>query len=128
MLQQITKGIRVTVASRYHGTVFHNKITRHAFAYHIAIENQGKNAVQLLTRHWKVQEALDPNSIVSGEGIVGKKPVLQPGETHTYSSICYLCSPVGLMKGIFMMINLSTTEKFEVPVPPIQLSAPFILN
>ena len=74
MLQQITKGIRVTVASRYHGTVFHNKITRHAFAYHIAIENQGKNAVQLLTRHWKVQEALDPNSIVSGEGIVGKSP------------------------------------------------------
>jgi ApaG protein len=39
--------------------------------------------------------------------VIGKKPVLRPGEQHNYSSGCLL-SPYGAMKGHFNMINFTT--------------------
>ena len=71
---------------------------------------------------------LNDNEIVDGEGIIGKKPVLKPGELHTYSSGCLLASPYGAMKGYFNMINFTTTKTFKVFVPTFRLSAPFALN
>jgi ApaG protein len=66
--------------------------------------------------------------IVDGEGVIGKKPVLKPGEKHTYNSGCLLSSPFGAMSGYFNMINFTTTKTFKVIVPTFKLSAPFALN
>jgi ApaG protein len=65
---------------------------------------------------------------VNGEGVIGKKPVLKPGEVHTYSSGCLLASPYGAMYGFYRMINLNSTKKFNVVIPTFKLSAPFALN
>jgi ApaG protein len=57
-----------------------------------------------------------------------KKPVLKPGESHTYSSGCLLSSPHGAMRGFFNMINFTSTKAFKVIVPTFKLNAPFALN
>jgi len=128
MVTQITRGIKISVLTSFEGTYFKNYKIHFAFSYEITIENQSKDSVQLNTRHWEILDSLNENEIVDGEGVIGKKPVLKPGETHTYNSGCLLSSPFGAMSGYFNMINFTTTKTFKVIVPTFKLSAPFALN
>jgi|SRR5690554_5940322 len=128
MVSQITQGIKVSVVTNFEGIFFKNYRLHYAFVYRITIDNQSKNSVQLLNRHWEIMDALSEPQIVDGEGVVGKKPVLKSGESHTYSSGCLLVSPFGAMKGYFGMINFTTTRKFKVLVPTFRLGASYALN
>lgn len=128
MITQVTRGIKITVSTSFEGTFFKNYKLLYAFAYQITIENQGKDTVQLTSRHWEISDALNYPEIVDGEGVVGKKPVVKPGESHTYSSGCLLASPIGAMKGYFNMINFTSTKQFRVIVPSFKLNAPFAIN
>jgi ApaG protein len=128
MVQQITKGIRISVRTRFEGSFYKSYRLHFGFGYEITIENQSKDSVQLNSRHWVILDALNYTETVDGEGVIGKKPVLKPGESHTYSSGCLLTSPVGAMRGFFNMVNFTTTRKFRVKIPTFKLSAPFALN
>lgn len=128
MVSQITRGIKISVSTSFEGTYFKNYRIQFAFSYHITIENQSKDSVQLNTRHWEIYDSLNDREVVDGEGVIGKKPVLKPGEKHTYSSGCLLSSPFGAMHGYFSMVNFTTTRTFKVYVPTFRLSAPFALN
>ena len=128
MIQQITRGIKISVETDYEGSFIKDNITHYAFTYRIEIENQGKSSVQLLTRHWKIIEALNKTQYVNGNGVVGKKPVINPGEVHKYKSGCLLTSAMGAMKGAYIMIDFTSTKKFNVEIPPFKLFASFVLN
>ena len=128
MVSQITRGIKISVLTNFEGKYFKNQKIHFAFSYKITIENQGKDSVQLISRHWEIFDSLNDIETVDGEGVIGKTPVLKPGELHTYSSGCLLTSPFGSMKGHFNMINFTTTNNFRVIVPSFKLSAPFALN
>jgi ApaG protein len=128
MVQQVTQGIKVSVETRFEGTFYKDYKIQYAFGYTVTIENQGKDAVQLIARHWRISDALNNTEIVEGEGVIGKKPVIQPGEMHTYSSGCLLMSPFGSMKGYYNMINFTTTRKFRVVIPSFKLSETSAMN
>lgn len=128
MVQQVTKGIKISVNTQFEGTFSKNNRMHFAFRYTIAIENQSKDSVQLTSRYWKISDTLNKTEIVSGEGVVGKKPVIKPGDTHTYTSGCLLLSPFGAMKGYFTMVNFTSTKKFKVKVPSFKLCATYALN
>ena len=128
VIQQITRGIKISVESKFEGSFLKDQILHHAFMYHITIENQSKDVVQLLTRHWKILESVSRPQYVNGNGVVGKKPVIKPGESHTYQSGSLITSPLGSMTGTYIMINFSTAKKFNVDVPSFKLSVPYILN
>lgn len=128
MIQQITRGIKISVETNFEGTFYKNYRIHFAFGYKITIENQSKDSVQLTSRFWKIKDALNKTEIVEGEGVIGKKPVLKPGESHTYKSGCLLTSPFGAMSGFYSMINFTSTRKFRVVIPSFKLSAPFALN
>ena len=128
MVTQITRGIKISVITSFEGTYFKNYKIHFAFTYEITIENHSKDSVQLHSRHWEIFDSLNDIEIVDGEGVIGKKPVLKPGETHTYSSGCLLSSPYGAMNGFFTMINFTTAKSFKVIVPTFRLSAPYALN
>ncbi len=128
MISQITKGIKISVLTAFEGTYFKNHKIHFAFSYQITIENQGKDSVQLISRHWEIFDSLNDKEIVDGEGVIGKKPVLKSGESHTYSSGCLLSSPFGSMNGEFNMVNFTSTKNFKVIVPSFRLNAPFALN
>lgn len=128
MIQQVTSGIKISVETNFEGTFYKNYKIHSAFGYCITIENQSKDCVQLNSRFWKIKDALNDTVIVQGEGVIGKKPVLKPGESHTYRSGCLLTSPFGSMSGHYNMINFTSTKRFKVTIPSFKLSAPFALN
>ena len=128
MVTQITRGIKISVNTSFEGTYFKNYKIHFAFTYEITIENHSKDSVQLNARHWEIFDSLNDLEIVDGEGVIGKKPVLKPGETHSYISGCLLSSPYGAMNGFFTMINFTTAKTFKVIVPTFRLSAPYALN
>jgi ApaG protein len=128
MVQQITRGIKISVETNFEGTFYKNYKMHFAFGYRVTIENQSNDSVQLKSRHWRIFDSLNQTEIVDGEGVIGEKPVLKPGESHTYNSGCLLASPIGAMEGHYNMINFTTTRKFSVVIPQFKLSAPFALN
>lgn len=128
MTQQVTSGIKISVETNFEGTFYRNYKIQFAFGYLITIENQSKDSVQLTSRFWKIKDALNETEIVQGEGVIGEKPVIKPGETHSYSSGCLLTAPFGAMSGHYNMVNFTTTRKFKVAIPSFKLSAPYALN
>jgi ApaG protein len=128
MVQQVTSGIKISVETNFEGTFYKNYKVNFAFGYKVTIENQSKDAVQLTSRYWKILDALNNEEIVRGDGVIGKKPVIEPGKSHSYNSGCLLTSPFGAMYGYYNMINFSTSKKFKVYIPSFKLNAPFSLN
>lgn len=128
MTQQVTSGIKISVETNFEGTFYRNYKIQFAFGYLITIENQSKDSVQLTSRFWRIKDALNETEIVQGEGVIGKKPVIKPGEIHSYSSGCLLTAPFGAMSGHYNMVNFTTTRKFKVTIPSFKLSAPYALN
>ncbi|MBV1923451.1 MAG: Co2+/Mg2+ efflux protein ApaG [Flavobacteriaceae bacterium] len=128
MVQQVTQGIKVSVETNFEGTFYKNYKVQYSFSYRVTIENQGKDTVQLFARHWEIKDALNNIEIVDGEGVIGKKPILKPGASHSYTSGCLLTSPLGSMSGYYLLINYTDTSNFKVYIPSFKLSAPFALN
>lgn len=128
MTHQVTKGIKISVDTHFEGMFYKNYKMHFAFGYQITIENRGNDPVQLKSRFWQINDSLNDTETVSGEGVIGKKPVINPGESHTYQSGCLLTGPFGAMRGYYNMINLNTKVKFKVKIPSFKLNAPYALN
>ena len=95
----------------------------YVWAYHIRIRNEGKEQVQLLHRHWEITDAQGRRQEVKGSGVVGKQPVLKPGETFEYTSGTPLTTPSGIMVGTYQMESVSG-EQFVVDIPAFSLDSP----
>ncbi|WP_028878771.1 Co2+/Mg2+ efflux protein ApaG [Terasakiella pusilla] len=94
------------------------------WAYHIRINNEGNEAVQLISRYWKITDGLGRVQEVRGEGVVGDQPLLQPGDSYEYTSGVPLQTPSGFMGGAYEMIS-SVGERIHVTVPTFSLDSPF---
>ncbi len=100
---------------------------RYVFAYHITIKNNGLKSAKLLSRHWLITDANDKIQEVRGEGVVGKQPRLQPGETFSYTSAAVIETPVGYMRGSYYLIADDGIE-FDTEIPAFGLSIPHALH
>ena len=96
--------------------------------YQILIVNRTKYTVQLISREWDVQHLIHGTSQVSGEGVIGQKPVLLPNEKFVYTSGCELISSIGSMKGRFYFRNMETNKIFTAEIPQFYLYYPPLLN
>ncbi len=92
------------------------------FAYFIRIENNGPDSVQLLRRHWYIQEGAGEVKEVEGEGVVGSQPTISAGRWHEYNSFCVLESFEGSMEGTYLM-QRPHGEQFHVVIPKFTLRA-----
>ncbi len=128
MVQQVTNGIKISVTSNFESTSSRNYKKYFSFSYQVTIENQSNNTVQLLERHWKIFDSLNYTELVDGVGVIGKKPIIKPGENHIYKSNCFLTSPIGAMNGFYKMVNFSSSNIFKVQIPTFQLMVPRIYN
>ncbi|MBL0049886.1 MAG: Co2+/Mg2+ efflux protein ApaG [Bacteroidetes bacterium] len=128
MVTEITKGIRISVNTRYQEEFSSPDNLHFIFSYHIIIENQNEFAVQLLRRHWYIFDSSGEQSEVEGEGVVGEQPVLQPGQIYEYESACNLNTDLGKMHGTYTMVRQSDGAYFEVLIPEFQLIVPYKLN
>tara|TARA_B100000780_G_scaffold261856_1_gene214577 strand:- start:2559 stop:2945 length:387 start_codon:yes stop_codon:yes gene_type:complete len=128
MINHVTKGIRVSVKTIFDGSYFKNYNLNFSFSYIIKITNHGKSTVQLKSRHWRIFDSLNCDIIIDGEGVIGEKPLIKPGDSFEYSSGCLITSPVGAMRGFYNMIDVNNGKKFRAYIPTFKLNAPQALN
>ena len=124
----VTHGIQISVQPEYNAQYSKPEVEQHIFVYYISIENVGSTTMQLLRRHWVIQEFLGPIREVDGEGVIGKQPILKPGEKHEYNSFTDLRTNIGRMYGYYTFQNVATGELVEVAIPEFQLITPYKSN
>jgi ApaG protein len=119
----ITRGIAVSVEPTYLEANSSPGSSQYVWAYRVTIENQGRETVQLLSRHWMITNARGELTEVKGPGVVGKQPVLKPGESYVYTSGAPLNTPWGMMGGSYQMESESG-ERFDIEIPTFSLDSP----
>jgi len=100
---------------------------RYVFTYTITIKNIGEIGAQLVSRHWIITDANNDVQEVRGLGVVGKQPLLQPGESFEYTSGSVLTTPIGTMKGAYQMVAEDGTH-FSAEIPEFVLASPRALH
>lgn len=128
MVQQITDGIFVSVSPAFQEEQSNPAEMDFLFTYEIFIENLSVAPVQLLRRHWNIQDSSGSFREVEGEGVVGEQPFLAQGASYSYTSAAQIRSELGRMWGEFTMKNCFTNQLFQVAIPAFDLWAPFKLN
>lgn len=123
VFEDMTDGILVQVTPAYLSEQSDPSEGRFVWAYQVRLFNQSPATVQLLTRRWRITDAQGRVHEVIGDGVVGEKPVLRPGESYEYSSGTPLGTPSGFMAGIFQVIDTSG-RRFAVRVPTFSLDGP----
>ena len=81
-----------------------------------------------MRRHWFIWDSKSGHREVEGPGVVGQQPILKPGDTHQYISMCNLSSEIGSMYGTYLMQQQDTDELFKVDIPEFTMVAPQKLN
>ena len=119
--------INVEVKTKYMASHSKPEGKHYAFTYHISITNKGNQTAQLLTRHWYITNSDGETQEVKGDGVIGEQPVIQPGQSHHYSSGTWLTTNIGFMQGYFGMKS-SDGNEFKATIHPFTLAAPGVLH
>ena len=118
-----TDGITVRVAVNFLPEQSRVEAGKWFWVYHIRIENDSDQAVQLLTRHWRITDGRGMVNLVEGEGVVGEQPLLRPGQSHDYVSGCPLSTPLGSMEGHYTF-RCEDGSEVNAAIPFFPLAAP----
>ena len=101
--------------------------SQYAYAYTVTIINNGETGAQLRTRRWLIQDESGETEEVIGEGVIGQRPHLSPGESFKYSSGAVINTETGTMKGSYGMIS-DQGQRFDAVIPEFTLSEPYTLH
>lgn len=123
MYSSITAGIVVTVTPSYLEEQSDPDAGRWAFAYQVEIENGSNQTVRLRSRYWHILDGRGQVQEVRGPGVVGEEPVLEPGDSYTYTSGCPLSTPSGFMHGHYNF-ERPDGSVFQVAIPAFALDLP----
>jgi ApaG protein len=115
--------MQVTVRPQYLPDQSDPAKSQFVWSYNVRIENKGNVAVQLRSRHWKITDALGRQQEVKGPGVVGKTPMLRPGEVFEYTSGTSLSTSSGFMGGAYQMVS-EAGENFDIEIPTFSLDTP----
>lgn len=123
MYRALTQNIEITAEPFYLEEQSEPEDSRYVWGYRITITNHSSHSVQLRDRYWNITDATGQIDEISGEGVVGKQPVLEPGEQFEYSSGCPLDTSSGVMVGQYRM-ERQNGESFLVDIPAFSLDVP----
>ena len=115
--------MQVTVRPQYLPDQSDPAKSQFVWSYNVRIENKGNVAVQLRSRHWKITDALGRQQEVKGPGVVGKTPMLRPGEVFEYTSGTSLSTSSGFMGGAYQIVS-EAGENFDIEIPTFSLDTP----
>jgi len=127
MYRALTRDIEVVVEPFYLEEQSDPEDDRYVWGYRVVISNNSGIAVRLVNRYWNITDQNGQIDEVSGPGVVGEQPRLQPGDTYEYSSGCPLDTPSGLMFGHYQM-ETDEGEMFDVDIPAFSLDTPGLLR
>jgi ApaG protein len=123
MYRAATRKIEVKVTPRFLSERSSPENGYFFWAYTITLTNLGRETVQLKTRHWRITDAHGRLQEVRGAGVVGKEPVLKPGEDFEYTSGVPLPTASGFMAGTYGMVTEAGVP-FDIEIPAFSLDTP----
>lgn len=123
MYSKVTRSIRITVQPTFLEDQSAPAESHYVWAYHVRIDNEGSETVQLRTRYWRITDGRGRVQEVRGPGVVGEQPVLEPGGSFEYTSGTPLATPSGIMVGSYGM-ETRRGEAFDVAIPAFSLDSP----
>ena len=103
------------------------EFNKYVFAYEVEIKNESSQPIQLISRHWIIENSKFEQFEVKGEGVIGEQPTIGPGEVYNYSSFTEISTPSGFMWGSYQMLTESEIS-FDVEIPKFELNMPRILH
>jgi len=119
--------IDVSVVTRFLPEQSQPEQNRFAFAYTVTIHNGGQLPAKLLSRHWVITDGDGRVQEVRGAGVVGQQPLIEPGQSHTYSSGTVMTTRVGTMQGSYQMLA-DDGKRFDAIIAPFRLAVPGALH
>jgi len=119
--------IQVSVQSYYIKEQSSPEHDHYVFAYTVNILNKGSVAAKLLSRHWIITDSDGNTQEVTGEGVIGEQPHLNPGDSFEYTSGTQMETPVGSMSGTYQMIA-DDGVNFDADIPVFTLALPSALH
>jgi ApaG protein len=125
MYEQETAGMVVRVAPQFLPDESRPEDNRFVWSYTIEIENRRLDAVQLMSRYWRITDENGATQEVRGDGVIGQQPVIEPGQSFRYSSAAPLSAPSGVMMGAYSM-QRGNGEAFDITVPLFALDSPHV--
>lgn len=118
-----SNNLHIEVLTRYVPEQSNPAMSQYLFAYTIKIRNQGSMGVQIISRHWIIEDGNNNEQRVSGLGVVGQQPLIHEGEVFEYTSACPLNTPFGTMRGSYHCVGENGIP-FDVEIPMFMLSLP----
>lgn len=128
MVSLTTHNITVSAETFYQEELSKPENNEFLFTYRITIKNNGPKTIQLLKRVWHITNALGKIQTIEGEGVIGKRPIIEPNDFHQYISGVHLKTELGKMTGSYFMHQLIDNKILEIKIPEFKLIAPFKLN
>jgi ApaG protein len=120
--EAVTRGVRVSVKCCY--SPDHSQPGEQwFFLYTVTITNQGAEPVQLLSRHWIIEDGTGRVEEVRGLGVVGEQPQIGPGQSYEYTSGCPLGAPFGSMHGSYELVT-GDGARFAAEIARFELREP----
>jgi ApaG protein len=123
----VTEGIEISVQSEFRADRSAPGQGRFLYTYTVQISNGGAGSAKLLGRHWIITDARGEREEVTGDGVIGQQPELEPGQSFQYTSFCVLKTPLGQMRGTYTMMRSDGTT-FQAEIAPFALVVPTALN
>jgi len=124
MYERRTRDVVVRVEPEFLSEQSSDADERYIWAYTVEIENLTGEDMQVVERYWQITDRNGHVQEVRGEGVVGEKPSLKPGEVFRYTSGAPLSAPSGVMLGTYQMQTPDGT-RFDVEIPAFSLDSPF---
>ena len=103
------------------------EFNKFVFAYKVEIKNDSLQPIQLISRHWIIENSKFEKFEVKGKGVIGEQPTIPPGEVYSYSSFTEISTPSGFMWGFYQMLTNSELS-FNVEIPKFELNMPRTLH
>ena len=96
----------------------------HPFAYYLSIHNHSNETVTIVGRKWIVTDEGGETLVVEGDGVVGEKPRLEPGQTFSYNSYHVIAEPSVATGSFFGQTDQG--KPVYVRVPDFRLEQPLV--
>lgn len=123
IFEQQTGAIDVRVRPLYSREHSDPKQGFYIWEYEIQVENKNLQTVQILSRYWRITNAVGEVEEVHGQGVVGLQPVIKSGEIFQYRSFTRLNTPDGNMTGTYTLRS-ENGEYFDIAIPTFVLQLP----
>ena len=103
------------------------EFNKYVFSYEVEIKNDSSQTIQLISRHWIIENSKAEIFEVKGDGVIGEQPTINPGEVYSYSSFTEISTPSGFMWGSYKMLTEGDIS-FDVDIPKFELTMPRTLH